>query len=235
MHLLRQRLGLATTARRFPQKGDLPGDLLARRQRERDARRRARRAPFPGAATTRRRCARLFAAYVGEKQAQRVLDFDDLLVWWAEAMADPLVGAQIASRFDHVLVDEYQDTNRLQAEIVVAPASRRQRPHRRRRRRAGDLFVPRRRGAQHPRLRRPLQPRRRPCSRSSRTTARRRRCWRRRTRSSPWPPSATPRQLWSERAGEPSGRRWSGSTTRAAEAVMGRRARPRACANPGWR
>ena len=65
---------------------------------------------------------RLFAAYVAEKQAQRVLDFDDLLVWWAEAIADPVVGAQIAARFDHVLVDEYQDTNRLQAEIVFAPA-----------------------------------------------------------------------------------------------------------------
>ena len=35
-------------------------------------------------------------------------------------MADASVGAAIAARFDHVLVDEYQDTNRLQAEVVFA-------------------------------------------------------------------------------------------------------------------
>ena len=63
---------------------------------------------------------RLFAAYAAEKQSQRVLDFDDLLLWWAEAMTDPGVGGAIRARFDHVLVDEYQDTNRIQAEIVRA-------------------------------------------------------------------------------------------------------------------
>jgi len=118
IHLLRQRLGLASGARRFPQKGTCLAiysravnaikpltDVLAE--------------TFPWCRDHEEALRRLFAAYADEKQAQRVLDFDDLLVWWAEAMADPVVGAQIASRFDHVLVDEYQDTNRLQAEIVL--------------------------------------------------------------------------------------------------------------------
>ncbi|MEO6364071.1 MAG: ATP-dependent helicase, partial [Caldimonas sp.] len=119
MHLMRQRLGLATGAKRFPQKAtcvaiysravntrkDLPGVL-------------AETAPW--CADRHDELRRLFAAYADEKQAQRVLDFDDLLVWWAAAMAEPALGATIAGRFDHVLVDEYQDTNRIQAEIVFA-------------------------------------------------------------------------------------------------------------------
>ena len=94
---------------------------------------------------------RLFAAYVEAKQQQQVLDYDDLLLYWQQMMEEPALAAAIAARFDHVLVDEYQDTNLLQAAILRAQA-RRPRPHRGRRRRAGDLFLPRRRGAQHPRL-----------------------------------------------------------------------------------
>ena len=62
----------------------------------------------------------LFAAYVELKLARHVLDYDDLLLWWWHAMADEGVAAQIRVRFDHVLVDEYQDTNALQAEIIQA-------------------------------------------------------------------------------------------------------------------
>src|SRR5262249_13909472 len=62
----------------------------------------------------------LFSAYVGTKQQQNVLDYDDLLLYWAEMMAQPAIASNVASRFDHVLVDEYQDTNRLQASILLA-------------------------------------------------------------------------------------------------------------------
>ena len=62
----------------------------------------------------------LFAAYAERKQAHRVLDFDDLLLAWDAALADPVTAARMAARFDHVLVDEYQDTNTLQASILRA-------------------------------------------------------------------------------------------------------------------
>jgi DNA helicase II / ATP-dependent DNA helicase PcrA len=119
LHLLRQRLGLASSAQRFPQKAT----CLAIYSRVVNARKSlddVLAESFPWCRERGPELKRLFAAYAAEKQAQRVLDFDDLLVWWAEAMADPAVGAAIAARFDHVLVDEYQDTNRLQAEIVFA-------------------------------------------------------------------------------------------------------------------
>jgi DNA helicase II / ATP-dependent DNA helicase PcrA len=62
----------------------------------------------------------LFGAYVEAKQRQNVLDYDDLLLYWAQMMQVEDVAHDIASRFDHVLVDEYQDTNRLQASILLA-------------------------------------------------------------------------------------------------------------------
>ena len=57
----------------------------------------------------------LFAAYVDAKRAQGVLDFDDMLLHWLALMQTPKIAVEICGRFDHVLVDEYQDTNVLQA------------------------------------------------------------------------------------------------------------------------
>jgi ATP-dependent DNA helicase UvrD/PcrA len=57
---------------------------------------------------------------VEAKQAQGVLDYDDLLLYWAQMMSDPGLAAHIGERFDHVLVDEHQDTNRLQSSILLA-------------------------------------------------------------------------------------------------------------------
>src|SRR6185369_14360069 len=51
---------------------------------------------------------------------QNVLDYDDLLAFWAEMMGDAGLAQEVGGRFDHVLVDEYQDTNRLQSEILLA-------------------------------------------------------------------------------------------------------------------
>ena len=61
----------------------------------------------------------LFAQYTEAKQRQNVLDYDDLLLYWAEMMEDDDLAAEIGGRFDHVLVDEYQDTNRLQSKILL--------------------------------------------------------------------------------------------------------------------
>jgi DNA helicase II / ATP-dependent DNA helicase PcrA len=62
----------------------------------------------------------LFAAYVEAKLRQNVLDYDDLLLYWAQTLSDPGLAEDIGGRFDHILVDEYQDTNRLQAAIILA-------------------------------------------------------------------------------------------------------------------
>ena len=60
----------------------------------------------------------LFTGYSDAKVKQNVVDYDDLLLYWAEMMEDADLAAEIGGRFDHMLVDEYQDTNRLQAKIL---------------------------------------------------------------------------------------------------------------------
>jgi DNA helicase-2/ATP-dependent DNA helicase PcrA len=61
----------------------------------------------------------LFRRYEERKEARAVLDLDDLLVWWRALVEDPVLGPEVAARFDHVLVDEYQDTNRLQRAVLL--------------------------------------------------------------------------------------------------------------------
>ena len=63
---------------------------------------------------------RLFLGYVEAKQVQQVLDYDDLLLYWAHMVGEADLAREIGGRFDHVLVDEYQDTNRLQARLLLA-------------------------------------------------------------------------------------------------------------------
>lgn len=58
-------------------------------------------------------------AYADRKRRLSVRDFDDLLLGWREALTDhPAVASDLQERFQHVLVDEYQDVNRLQADIT---------------------------------------------------------------------------------------------------------------------
>jgi DNA helicase-2/ATP-dependent DNA helicase PcrA len=119
MNLVRHQLGLSKTESRFPTKGtclaiysravnaELPlGDVLA--------------GFYPWCTGWEKQLRELFALYVEAKQTQNILDYDDLLLYWAQTMSDPRLAADIGGRFDHVLVDEYQDTNRLQGSILLA-------------------------------------------------------------------------------------------------------------------
>jgi DNA helicase-2/ATP-dependent DNA helicase PcrA len=69
-------------------------------------------APFTG------ELAGLFRAYTARKRERHLLDFDDLLLLWQAALADPAAGPVLRGMFDAVLVDEYQDVNAVQASIV---------------------------------------------------------------------------------------------------------------------
>ena len=61
----------------------------------------------------------VFKRYLGRKRQADLMDFDDLLLNWLLLLSRfPRARAELRERFDHILVDEYQDTNRLQADIV---------------------------------------------------------------------------------------------------------------------
>lgn len=59
----------------------------------------------------------IFTAYTAKKRANNVLDYDDMLLFWRALTVSP-VGDALRDLFDHVLIDEYQDTNPIQADIV---------------------------------------------------------------------------------------------------------------------
>src|SRR5207244_190046 len=60
----------------------------------------------------------IFKEYTERKVQRGLLDYDDLLLYWDQALDIPIVAEAIAERFQHILVDEYQDTNPLQASIL---------------------------------------------------------------------------------------------------------------------
>lgn len=118
MNLVRHELGLSKTESRFPAKGT----CLAIYSRVINAQSELEpilAKSFPWCIGWAEELKQLFAAYVDAKQAQNVLDYDDLLLWWAQMCGEPAMAEHLGGRFDHILVDEYQDTNRLQASIYT--------------------------------------------------------------------------------------------------------------------
>jgi DNA helicase-2/ATP-dependent DNA helicase PcrA len=119
MNLVRHELGLSRTASRFPTKGTCLS-IYSRCVNAEAPLDEVLQAHFPWCATWTEELRGLFGDYVQAKQRQNLLDYDDLLLYWAQAVSVPELADEIGGRFDHVLVDEYQDTNRLQASILHA-------------------------------------------------------------------------------------------------------------------
>jgi DNA helicase II / ATP-dependent DNA helicase PcrA len=119
LNLIRHDLGYSKTEKRFPAKTTCLAIYSRAVNAESDLDEVLDRY-FPWCSGWEAELRALFAAYVEAKQRQRVLDYDDLLLYWAHMMAEPAIAADVSDRFDHVMVDEYQDTNRLQASILLA-------------------------------------------------------------------------------------------------------------------
>lgn len=119
MNLVRHELGFSKTESRFPTKGTCLA-IYSRVVNAETSIKEVLQASYPWAINWEEQLRQLFGAYVEAKQAQTVLDYDDLLLYWAQMVSDPGLADEIGSRFDHILVDEYQDTNRLQSSILMA-------------------------------------------------------------------------------------------------------------------
>ncbi len=117
--LQRQTLGLGERAQRFP----LAPTCLAIHSRCINTRQplaEVLQHTYPWCARHEIDLARLFAAFGEAKLQQQSLDFDDLLLAWWYLMQNPACAQRLRARFDHVLVDEVQDVNRLQADLLHA-------------------------------------------------------------------------------------------------------------------
>ncbi len=119
INIIRHEMGFSEAKKRFPTKGTCLAiySRVVNAQDDLDA---VLKEAFPWVAMWGPQLRELFAAYVEQKQSQQVLDYDDLLLYWAAMMREPTIAEDLGGRFDHVLVDEYQDTNRLQASILLA-------------------------------------------------------------------------------------------------------------------
>ncbi len=117
MNLIRGDLGLARTDRRFPRKHTLV-DIYSHTVNAQRPLVDVLERHFPWCREDIEGITQIFDRYVARKKEQNLLDYDDLLLFWCALCATPGLGNRIADQFDHILVDEYQDTNAIQAEIL---------------------------------------------------------------------------------------------------------------------
>jgi DNA helicase-2/ATP-dependent DNA helicase PcrA len=119
LNLVRHDLGFSKTEKRFPGKSICLA-IYSRVVNAESLLDEVLSSSFPWCVNWERELRQLFAAYVEAKQRHNVLDYDDLLLYWAQMMQEQSIAADLGDRFDHVLVDEYQDTNRLQSSVLLA-------------------------------------------------------------------------------------------------------------------
>ena len=117
LNVVRTELNLAKSDKRFPKKGTCMA-IYSRCVNAREKLERVLTQHFPWCKDWHDELKQLFDGYVDRKEAAGVLDYDDLLVFWSALLADPNSGDAIRKLFDCILVDEYQDTNTLQAELL---------------------------------------------------------------------------------------------------------------------
>ncbi len=121
LNVVRTELGLAKTDKRFPRKGTCMS-IYSRCVNARQRLGPVLKQFFPWCQEWEDELKKLFDGYVDRKEAAGVLDYDDLLLYWDALLADEEAGPKVRERFDCVLVDEYQDTNSLQASILTGLA-----------------------------------------------------------------------------------------------------------------
>ena len=117
LDLVREEHGHAQRAQRFPKKSTLL-DIYSRTVNAQRPLAEVLTGSFPWCEEHRDDLGALFKAYTARKRALGVIDLDDLLLYWRALAGDEVIGPELERRFDHVLIDEYQDVNGLQVDIV---------------------------------------------------------------------------------------------------------------------
>ena len=119
MDVLRHELGFSRLDKRFPRK-DTCLAIYSHRVNTQRALAETLEAIFPWCLQWEAELTRLYRAYVEKKLTNQALDYDDLLLYWHTMVSESSLAEEMSAQFDHILVDEYQDTNILQAEILRA-------------------------------------------------------------------------------------------------------------------
>jgi DNA helicase II / ATP-dependent DNA helicase PcrA len=118
MQLSRAHLGYAAKSKRFPKKETLQY-VYSRHINTGISIEDVVRDGYPQFVDYLEDLGKIYADYTRRKQERNLVDYDDLLLFWALLLeASPELGKKISGLYDHILVDEYQDTNVLQARIL---------------------------------------------------------------------------------------------------------------------
>jgi DNA helicase-2/ATP-dependent DNA helicase PcrA len=116
---VRTELGYSGKGQRFPRK-DTCLAIYSHRVNTQKSLRETLETQYSWCVSHEEDIGKLLRAYVERKSQCRVLDFDDLLLYWHAMMSEDRIAKSVSAHFDHVLVDEYQDTNKLQGDILAA-------------------------------------------------------------------------------------------------------------------
>ena len=117
LNVVRHELNMARNDKRFPRKGTSLA-VYSRCVNGSESLEDVLRKYYPWCLEWKEQLKALFTGYVARKQQRGVLDYDDLLFYWLQLLTDDGLAREIGGRFDHILVDEYQDTNTVQAQIL---------------------------------------------------------------------------------------------------------------------
>lgn len=116
--VLRHELGFSKTHKRFPKKTTCL-DIYSRCINSQASLQDVLDEHFPYCNDWEKELNQLFKTYTQEKLNQVCLDYDDLLLYCFHMSQVPEIAKEIRAQFDYILVDEYQDTNKLQAGILT--------------------------------------------------------------------------------------------------------------------
>ncbi|HWV45160.1 MAG TPA: ATP-dependent helicase [Nitrospira sp.] len=116
--LVRSQLGLNEKDKRFPRKGTIM-EMISKSENTLCSLDEIILEEFSHFADHSEDLGRLQKAYQSAKRQKQLLDYDDLLVMLRQLLlVDEVARANISRQYRYILVDEYQDTNRLQAEVI---------------------------------------------------------------------------------------------------------------------
>jgi DNA helicase II / ATP-dependent DNA helicase PcrA len=123
MNIVRNELGVAKGNKRFPRKETLV-KIYSRTVNAGDKLSSVLERYFPWCSEDIDGIRPIFEGYTRRKRDNNVLDYDDLLLFLKALVTRSPAAQGVSDRFEHILVDEYQDTNALQGDILVAMRQR---------------------------------------------------------------------------------------------------------------
>jgi DNA helicase-2/ATP-dependent DNA helicase PcrA len=110
--------GIDPKARRFP-KAEVVGDIISFSNNRDQMLRDSIVQNYPHFEPLSLQIERVDRIYQARKLERNAMDYDDLLINWKRLLTEkPEIADYWANNFEHILVDEYQDTNKIQAEII---------------------------------------------------------------------------------------------------------------------